>query len=189
MKGQELRAAARRRMARTGESYLEARGSVTRRWWHAFTKRRPGTVYEVRTIHEKRGTNVRGYVGKTRQLVVNRAGQHGQTQPWADLIVGVKTLKAGSFTDLGLWWAEVWRIVLLWPVYNYEWNRLNPRRVPKYVAAERHRSHRCRHALRLRERRLAEASVERARQRRGQAYRWPTNSQPPAADPFAETRW
>jgi hypothetical protein len=115
----------------------------------ALFRRRPGYIYGIKVVHEDHGRVVLGYLGKTRQYWRTRVAQH-ETQPWADLIVKPYVIKAGSFTDLGLWWAEVWRIVVRRPVYNYEWNRCNPRRIPIFTARERSRSERCRRALRSR---------------------------------------
>lgn len=114
-------------------------------WW----VKRQGSVYEVTTIHEQTGRLVRGYRGKTRKRpYTKRIAEHRATQPWGDLIVSHRVLASGQWNDLQLWWAEAWRIVLGFPVYNYHWNRLCPRRIPIYVAAERHRSAACREALR-----------------------------------------
>ena len=95
---------------------------------------RPGSVYAIAVRHPVTGRRVRfGYVGKTRQLPSNRIRQHRDTKPWADTIVGWEVLWASRrCTGVRLWWEEVWRIVLLRPLYNYQWNRWNPRRIPIY---------------------------------------------------------
>lgn len=106
-------------------------------------QRRPGAVYAIRTegfsAVRLRPWPRLGYVGKTRQRVENRVAQHMKTQPWADLYVDHRVLWSSSrVTDFGLWWREIWYIVTRFPVYNYQWNRWNPRRVPIYRAqAER----------------------------------------------------
>lgn len=103
--------------------------------------KRPGRVYAVNVIHPDRGVLVRyGYIGKTRQLVINRLRQHAVCQPWWDTHVGYETLwESQSCTALRLWWEEVWRIVVLFPLYNIQWNKLNPRRIKPWTAALRGR--------------------------------------------------
>jgi hypothetical protein len=114
-------------------------------WW----VKRPGTVYEVTTVHERTGRLVRGYRGKTRLVpYTKRIEQHKRLQRWGDLIVTSRVLAEGNWNGLQLWWAEVWRIVLGWPIYNRQWNLLNPRRIRVYVAAERNRTPACRATLR-----------------------------------------
>lgn len=103
-------------------------------------KRRPGAIYEIRT-RKSRDTDRthRGYVGKTRQRVENRVTQHRLVQHWSDLIVSHHVLWSSTrVTAFGLWWREIYYILTRFPVYNYQWNRWNPRRVPVYRArAER----------------------------------------------------
>lgn len=106
-------------------------------------RRRPGVIYGITVEYwsptRLRWTHALGYVGKTRQRVGNRIMQHRQSQPWADLIVDHRVLwQSAAVTAFGLWWREIWYIVTRFPVYNYQWNRLNPRRIPIYRArAER----------------------------------------------------
>lgn len=76
-----------------------------------------------------------GYIGKTTQHVPRRIQQHRATQPWSDLIVSWDVLwESRRVTAFGLWWREIYYILTRFPVYNYQWNRWNPRRVPKYRA-------------------------------------------------------
>jgi len=107
-------------------------------------KRRPGVVYEITTYRAKgpagdpaRWGAHRGYVGKTTQRpYTRRIDQHRKTQPWSDLIVSHRILwQSTQVTAFGLWWREIYYILTRFPVYNYQWNRLNPRRVPVYRAA------------------------------------------------------
>lgn len=100
---------------------------------------RPGSVYGIKvTHHVDRSVLIRrGYIGKTRQKVGARVAQHLETQPFSDLMVEPETLwSSRKCTSLRLWWEEVWRIVVFRPIYNYEWNKLNPRRIPIYLAKE-----------------------------------------------------
>ena len=103
---------------------------------------RPGRVYAVNVLHPERGTFVRyGYIGKTRQLVINRLRQHGASQPWWDTVVSFETLwESPRCSPFRLWWEEVWRIVVLFPLYNIQWNRANPRRIKPWTAALKARS-------------------------------------------------
>lgn len=105
-------------------------------------KKRPGRVYAVSVLHPESGTHVRyGYIGKTRQLVISRLAQHAVMQPWWDTHVSYETLwESPACSSLRLWWEEVWRIMVFFPLYNYQWNRHNPRRIPKYKAELRGRS-------------------------------------------------
>jgi hypothetical protein len=109
---------------------------------------RPGTIYCLEVRHPITGRHARnGYVGKTRQLAANRVSQHLTYQPWAGDITGYRVLwSSRRCTGLRLWWEEVWRIVLFLPLYNYRWNRWNPRRIPVYdrrpSVVRRHRASR-----------------------------------------------
>jgi hypothetical protein len=105
-------------------------------------KRRPGVIYAIRTGYTGWRMTVGpptrlGYVGKTTQRpYTRRIDQHRRTQPWSDLIVSHRVLwSSESVTAFGLWWREIYYILTRFPVYNYQWNRLNPRRVPVYRAA------------------------------------------------------
>ncbi len=105
-------------------------------------KRRPGTIYAIRTARRafnleivKPATRL-GYVGKTTQRpYTRRIDQHLKSQPWSDLIASHHVLWQGVCTPFGLWWREIYYILTRFPVYNYQWNRLNPRRIPVYRAA------------------------------------------------------
>lgn len=130
-------------------------------------RRRPGSIYGVRVIHERTGRVVTaGYIGKTRQRVGDRIDQHLTTKPWRDLVIDHYVIRTGNrVSGWTLWWWEVWAIVSRFPLYNYQWNRHNPRRIPMYIAAERRRSPACRAALAARR----QASVRQASRR---PYRW-----------------
>lgn len=101
-------------------------------------RRCPGAVYRIRTargwVPLLHGEHT-GYIGKTTQRVATRIAQHRACQPWSDLIVSYDVLwESRRVTAFGLWWREIYYILTRFPVYNYQWNRWNPRRVPKYRA-------------------------------------------------------
>jgi hypothetical protein len=104
-------------------------------------------IYAAVAVHEKTGRRGCGYVGKSTDLAV-RLHEHmyGGTsrcphpQPWADTVICWKLVFAGRVSTFTAWWLEILFILLFRPWYNYEWNLLNRRRVPKYVAARRERS-------------------------------------------------
>lgn len=101
-------------------------------------RRYPGAIYAIDTSYWsaiRLRDHVRtGYVGKTRQRVHVRIWQHRVSQPWSDLIEGYRVLWQGQCSDFHLWWLEIYYILTRFPVYNYQWNRLNPRRVPIFKA-------------------------------------------------------
>lgn len=101
-------------------------------------RRRPGAVYRIMTRRPGAMTFARtrtGYIGKTRRFVTTRIQQHRACQPWSDLIVSWDVLwESRRVTAFGLWWREIYYILTRFPVYNYQWNRWNPRRVSKYRA-------------------------------------------------------
>jgi hypothetical protein len=102
-------------------------------------RRYPGTVYAIRTARRRAGPFGfdchLGYVGKTRKRpYTKRINEHRRTQPWSDLIISHRVLWTGTCTDFHLWWLEIYYILTRFPVYNYQWNRWNPRRVPVYRA-------------------------------------------------------
>ena len=109
--------------------------------------RHPGTVYQIRVRHPRTGRLVRnGYIGKTRRKVEIRISEHlhGSTrfgsrpQPWAADVVGWKVLwHRDDCSAMRLWWAEVWRILVRFPLHNDQWNRRNPRRIPIYESRRR----------------------------------------------------
>jgi hypothetical protein len=97
--------------------------------------RRSGAIYRARVRKIGSGRIVCGYIGKTRQLPANRWRQHEDTQPWADLVVGWDVIREWKrISTFGLWWREIYYIWTRFPLYNYQWNLHNPRRVPKYTA-------------------------------------------------------
>lgn len=101
-------------------------------------RRRPGAIYRIRTAVRPWDLTTRsrtGYIGKTTQRVTARIQQHRTSQPWSDLITSWDVLwESRRVTAFGLWWREIYYILTRFPVYNYQWNRWNPRRVPKYRA-------------------------------------------------------
>lgn len=99
--------------------------------------RRRGVVYGYDTLRPETGyTTVEvGYVGRTRQALRARDGQHREVQPWADIIVGGPYVIAeGWWTDEELAATEVAHIARLRPRYNIEDNRGNPARIPPWGA-------------------------------------------------------
>ncbi len=118
-------------------------GKVTR----FFTVKKYRVVYLAWVLHPVHGRIRAGYVGKD-SCPPGRALEHmnGGTSrqpypsPWADTVVHWTRLSAGRMTRFGLWWREIVWIVLLRPIYNYQWNRHTQRRIPRYVAARRERS-------------------------------------------------
>ncbi len=97
---------------------------------------RKGIIYAYSVIDPKTERRLRwGYVGKTRQMLVNRHNQHMKTQPWSDLYPEVRIV--WEFSSCPDWWLtmfEKFTIKCTKPYYNYEYNTKNPRRVPKYEA-------------------------------------------------------
>ena len=92
---------------------------------------RPGAVYAIQVLRPGRIVDRYGYVGKTRQAPLRRVQQHADSKPWGPDIVGWTAMwRSQRCSALRLWWEEVWRIVLYRPLYNYQWNRWNPRRIP-----------------------------------------------------------
>lgn len=108
-------------------------------------------MYAAWVAHPVTGRVVCGYVGKRSGHLHVRIGEHmyggtsrqPQPSPWSDTVVVWKVLYAGECSRFTLWWLEIVAITLLRPLYNYEWNRLNPRRIELYVAARRERSAAC----------------------------------------------
>lgn len=100
--------------------------------------RREGWVYVFRARHPATGVLVRhGYIGKTRWLKL-RLAQHLERSDWRDTVTEWDVLwYSPDVTAFGLWWREVWYILTRMPLYNYQWNRLNPRRIPKYEQRRR----------------------------------------------------
>lgn len=80
-----------------------------------------------------------GYVGETVSFW-HRHRQHGENQPWADL-----DPRCRIRIPLPPWkWllrsVETLLIVALWPVYNHQKNRWNPRRIPLATALRQRRT-------------------------------------------------
>ncbi len=112
-----------------------------------FTKKKYRIVYGAWTLHPDTGKIVCGYVGKDsnppgRPLEHMQGGTSRQPapSPWSDTVVFWARLYGGRMSRFTLWWLEIVLILTFWPVYNYRWNRHNPRRIPRYVAARRERS-------------------------------------------------
>lgn len=117
-----------------------------------------GVVYLIRGHHPYTGRTKRAYVGKTVQRpwtkridqhLWGRGQYHNPPQPWADTVPGwrpdgsvaeviaagaVKILWEGRCSPFGLWWREIFFILLLRPKYNYQWNRANSSRITKTKA-------------------------------------------------------
>ena len=103
---------------------------------------RPGIIYAYSGIHPIKGTRIDWiYVGKTRQKLESRHAQHmGYTkrqdaQPWSDLYPSVRVVF--YFKACPEWWlnlVEKWTIKWTFPLFNYQHNLKNPRRIPKYEA-------------------------------------------------------
>jgi hypothetical protein len=112
-----------------------------------FTVKKYRCVYAAVVLHPVTGRVRIGYVGKDSDPP-GRAHEHmlGGTsrcrnpQPWADTVVFWARLWGGRMTRFRLWWMEILFILLLRPIYNYEWNRWHRRRIKKWVAARRDRS-------------------------------------------------
>ena len=97
---------------------------------------RRGIIYAYSTIDPRTGKRERwAYVGKTRQKLMSRHDQHMKSQPWSDLYPQVRVV--WEFSSCPDWWlslAEKWTIKYTRPLYNYEYNTKNSRRIPKYEA-------------------------------------------------------
>lgn len=118
---------------------------IYRKFW------RKGTVYCVRVRpggQLGRGWVRRGYIGKTtladyrtrieQHLYGYRWGSHWKPpQWWAADAFDYFPLWQGRWTTVGLWWREIVCIVVLFPVHNTRWNKLNPRRVISPPMAQR----------------------------------------------------
>lgn len=77
-----------------------------------------------------------GYVGKSRQLIEVRLGQHLLVQPWSDVVVQIFVIAEGMWTDDELSAIEAGFIASLRPAFNIEGNEGNPDRIPPWVALE-----------------------------------------------------
>jgi hypothetical protein len=102
---------------------------------------RPGIIYAYSCIdpYTSKDRENWAYVGKTRQALYKRHNQHMDSQPWADLYPQVRVIfKFKSCPDWWLTLAEKLTIKFTRPLYNYEYNTKNSRRIPKFQAeAER----------------------------------------------------
>ena len=115
--------------------------------------RRRGAVYGIPTqpVDEHGrvivGPAVVGYIGKSRQTVKQREGQHRDSQSFSDLIVGGSwTIEEGFWTDAELAEREEYYIrngvaLVLGqapqrPIYNYEHNLDNPNRIEIWRAIQ-----------------------------------------------------
>jgi hypothetical protein len=98
---------------------------------------RAGLVYAFDVRHPSTGEVVLGYVGQTRRRLEVREGEHLESQPWADTIVGRPyVLWEGYPTDAELDAIELGRITALQPLYNYEGQEGASHAVPKWVARD-----------------------------------------------------
>ncbi len=92
---------------------------------------RYGAIYVIPVLdpHTLAG-EVTGWVGQSRYPRL-RWVYHRRQQPWADTM-GEPFIawESPRVSNLGLWWREIWRIIAYRPLYNFEWNRTNPRRIP-----------------------------------------------------------
>jgi hypothetical protein len=115
---------------------------MRRALWH----RKHRDIYAAWVLHPDTGRIVCGYVGKD-SSPPSRRTEHmlGGTSrcpspaPWADTVICWRLPYSGRCSAFTLWWLEIMFIVLLRPIYNYQWNRWNRRRIPIYVAARRER--------------------------------------------------
>lgn len=96
---------------------------------YAYRVRKPGLLGKLRVpLVSTRW----GYVGETTSFP-HRDKQHRETQPWAPLIVSVHRWHLPAWKPL-LHLAETLAILVLWPAYNIEKNRWNPRRIKPWDA-------------------------------------------------------
>lgn len=98
-------------------------------------RRRTVYAYDVRDLRFRSRPVRLGYVGKTSSHISYRDAQNRAGQPWGRQIVGpVRILWTGECGRVSLWLREVWYITRLRPLFNVEWNRANPDRVPPWAA-------------------------------------------------------
>lgn len=97
---------------------------------------RPGVIYAYSTLDAETGDREPwAYVGQTRQELYKRHNQHIACQPWSDLFPEVRIVF--KFKHCPDWWltlTEKLVIKFTKPLYNYEYNTKNPRRIPIYQA-------------------------------------------------------
>lgn len=123
-----------------------------------FWSRHDSVVYGLRGTHPRTGRLARAYVGKTIQKPWTRrieqhlfgGGRYNSTpQPWADTVPGWRPngtvdeviaaggayiIWRGRWSPMGLAMRESLAIWGLRPLYNYQGNRRNRRRIEKYKA-------------------------------------------------------
>lgn len=82
-----------------------------------------------------------GYVGQTRQELVDRHNQHmgydnrQEAQPWSDLYPEIRVVVCYKYCPK--WLLDLTEELIIkfkFPLYNYIHNTKNPRRIPKYQA-------------------------------------------------------
>lgn len=102
---------------------------------------RSGIIYAYSCVDPDTGKRIRwAYVGKTRQTLMRRHNQHMPTQPWSDLYPEIRVVfYFSSCPDWFLRLVEKLTIKVTFPLYNYEYNTKNPRRIPKYEAQAQRR--------------------------------------------------
>jgi hypothetical protein len=103
---------------------------------------RRGIIYAYSCINPNTGRRIRwAYVGLTRQQLAARHQQHMDIQPWSDLYPEIRIIF--DFKRCPDWWLAMFEkhtIKVMRPVYNYEHNTKNSRRIPKYQAAIQRKS-------------------------------------------------
>lgn len=102
---------------------------------------RRGIVYVITAVDPRTGLVVDGYVGKTRQTIQARVQQHLDLKPWAPAAVDYRPEWSGRYTNLGLTVREIVSILWFRPIFNFQWNRLNSRRIPIWKQREIYRNH------------------------------------------------
>lgn len=98
--------------------------------------KRRRTIYCYDVLDLRTGRTARAaYIGKTSAPLVYRDTQHRASQPWAWAIRGpILVLWSADCGRIRLWVMEVLFIVVKRPLFNYQWNKHNPRRIPIYQA-------------------------------------------------------
>ncbi|MFI5895599.1 hypothetical protein ACIA5D_36445 [Actinoplanes sp. NPDC051513] len=97
-------------------------------------------LYRFWVRHPESGERVLGYVGETVRQPMTRLLEHLLDQPWADTIIGWEIddrVFAGKGAVLE---AERFAIETELPLYNVEWNRGNPHRIPPPAAIRQRRA-------------------------------------------------
>jgi hypothetical protein len=135
-------------------SFLAELGTWLRKW-----ERRPGWTYYAVCHHpykcdmlnpNHRCTEVLGYAGQTRRKPQTRWDEHAkgggafnlEQQPWSDTIIRWEVARHGKhWSGFKLDRAERKLIIrgvrgLGRPLYNYDWNKLNPDRIKPWEAQE-----------------------------------------------------